>query len=114
MLRQTHNVVARELPLLLKNLVLVDQKVSAKGFVFVLFNKLLHLVVAEAQKLGIGNAAQIDVHMVLHKEGAMVDGRALVKLFNHKFIVFKLRVGLDDAVLYEVERVGTSVLSEHD
>ena len=113
MLWQSHHVVARELPLLLQDLVLIDQEVSAEGLIFILLNKVLHLVMAEAEQFGIAYAAQVNIHLVLHEEGSLVDGRTLVQLLNHELVVFKLGVGLHDAVLDEVERVGACLFGEH-
>ena len=57
---------------------------------------------AETEDLGIGLASQVDIHLILHEEGAMVDSRSLVQLFDHEFIVLELRVHFQDALLDKV------------
>ena len=72
-LGQTHDVIARELALLLQDLVLIDEQITTKWLVFVLFNQLLDLLVAQEQKLGISHATEVDVHVVLHEESTVID-----------------------------------------
>ena len=101
-----HHVVARELALLLQDLVLVDEEITAERIILVLLDQLFHLAGGEDEKLGIGLAAQINVHEVLHEEATVVDGRTLVELLEHELVVLELGKDFHDTFLDEVERVG--------
>lgn len=74
LLGQTHHVVTREFSFLLEDFVLVDKNISTKWLLFILLNELFHLVVAEAEDFSISLASQVDIHLILHEESAMVDG----------------------------------------
>lgn len=104
--RHVHHVVARELALLLQDLVLVYEKIAAERIILVLLDQLFHLAGGEDEELGISLAAQVNVHEVLHEEATMVDGRTLVELLEHELVVLKLGKDFHDTLLDEVERVG--------
>ena len=100
-----HDVVAGELALLLQDLVLVDEKITAERIILVLLDQLFHLAGGEDEELGISLAAQVNVHEVLHEEATVVDGRTLVELLEHELVVLKLRKDFHNTFLDEVERV---------
>lgn len=49
-----HHVIARVLALLLEDLVLVNEHVTAEGIVFILLNELLHLLMGQDEELHVG------------------------------------------------------------
>lgn len=112
-LGQAHHVVARELAFLLQYLVLVNQQVASKRLVLILFYQLLYLAVRQLEQFHICLAPEIQIRLVLHEEGAMVDRGSLVKRFKHKLFVLKLGEDFNHAVLNEGERVGGLLLCEH-
>ena len=107
-----HHVVAGEFPLLLQNLVLVDEKIATERVVFVLLDQLLHLVMAEHEKLRFSLGSQVHIHEVLHEEAAVVDRRSLVELLKDKLVVLELGKDFNDTLLDEVELVGGFLFGE--
>lgn len=69
---EAHDVVTGELPFLLEDLVLVDQNVTAERLFFILRDKFFHLSMGEHEDFGVRFASDVDVHLILHKECAMV------------------------------------------
>ena len=69
----SHHVVAGELSLLLQYLVLEDQKISTERLIFILLDKLFHLLTCQDQQLSVSFAPEVHIHVVLHEESPMVD-----------------------------------------
>ena len=69
-----HDVVTGEFTLLLQDLVLINEQSLSKRLVLVLLNKLLHFFMSEHEKLSICQTPEVNIGVILHEEGTMVDG----------------------------------------
>lgn len=67
------HIVYWELAFLLEELVLVDEEFPAEGSILVLLNQLLHRVVLKLEELDVSGAPHVNIHGVLHEDGALVD-----------------------------------------
>ena len=72
-LGQVHDIVTGEFAFLFQDLVLINEQALSKGLILVLLNKLLHLFMSELEKLRIGQTPEVNIGVILHKEGAMID-----------------------------------------
>ena len=90
---------------MLQDLVLIDQKISPETFLLILLDHLFNLLMRQNQKLGIRPAPEIHIHIVLHEERPVVDGRSLVKRLNDELILFKLGVDINHSIFDEEQGV---------
>ena len=74
-------------------------------FSFLVSQNTLHFILRQLEDLDIVLAADIDIHVVLHKESARVDCRSAEELLNHELVLLKLSHNLEDTVLDEDDRV---------
>ena len=102
---QTEDVVAWELFALFEKLVLVEEQTFTEGVVLILLNHVIECRVRKFEQFGLSLASDIDAHLVLHKDGPMIDRTTFVELLKDEGTALKARVDLYDTVLDKVERV---------
>jgi len=103
--RHVQNIVTGELALLLQDLVLKDQQIATERLILILLDQLFHFVVRKNKQLYVGLASDVHVHVVLHKEGTVVDRGTFVELFEHKFVVLEFSIDLKNALFDEYKLI---------
>jgi len=68
---------------------------------------------SQHKKLSFGDATELDIHVILHEEGSMIDGGAFVQILQYVLILFKIRINLDFTIFYKVQRIGRLVLCKN-
>ena len=66
-----------------------------------LHSKSLEVLVGETVDPAVGDAAHVDLGVILQEERSLVDDGARSKPVDHELVAFKLGVDLDDAFLQQ-------------
>ena len=66
----------------------------------------------QSQKFSISCTPEIYIHVILHEEGAMVDGRPLIKCLNHKLVLLKPREHFNHTLLDKEQGISRGVLCQ--